>query len=393
MNLFRTVIDFKICGDNISRLLNVIFQKRLTCRNLVNQGNSLTGSCTKSVWKILLYECEKLGLEAEIRENTSIFHLFKWLSGRKGIIAGFAAGFIMVTILSNTLLQLRVKCDNKEVYDALEDYLKSKGITYGCFIPKLDLYSLELNILQDVEEISWVGIYPTGGTLNIDVVEAVEKPEYNQQRLPSNLVASADGQIVSYEVYSGKPVVQVGSGVHKGQVLVSGQITLKEATEDQEEEISFRRSQGKVFAQVNIEESFYCPFESEEKIYSDESITKNYFGLYNLDIPLSLEKTDGLYSSEEKSNKLTFLGLELPLSYKTVEYTPYSFKTVTLTKEQAEEKVYKLAENYEKNFLTDDEITVLEQTEEIIYDENGVTLKKNYVVIENIAQEKEFLVK
>lgn len=383
--LFKNYVCFEIFGDNISALVSRIFKNNIPCINLVNKNENLSGMCRKKYWRLICYECEKLNLEWEQWENTSIFTFFNWLRNRKGLVAGFFCGLLGVTILSNTFLQLRIKTDNDQIKTAIENYILSKGYEYGDFIPNMDIFSLELDILQDVEEVSWVGIYLTGGTLNVDVVENVEKPEYNQRRLPSNLVAKSDGQIIKAEVFGGKLVVPVGSGVHKGQLLVSGEVELSE------EKTVFRRSSGNIYAKVTYEEEFFCPFETQTKVVSDACEQKNFLTFYSLEIPLGFDKITGQYQTKENFNNLNFFGLKLPVGMKKVSYYKYDFEQTTLTQSQAEQEVYKLDGNYKANILNNCEI--ISENEQLFTSDDGVTLKKEYVVIENIATEKEILVK
>ena len=385
MKFFRNYVDFEISGDNISRLVSVIFKNKIECINLVNRGEILSGSCKKSVWKLLSYECERLNLTYEISRGKSIFTLFDKFLKRKGLIFGFVAGFVFITLLSNTFLRLRVKCEDKEIQRKIEEYILSKGINYGSFIPDIDIYSLELEMLKEVEEISWVGIYITGGTLNVDLVEKVEKPEYNQKRLPSDLIATKSGEIVSVEIYSGKLVVPVGSGVHAGQTLVSGEVDLSE------EMTVFRRSQGKIFAKVTYNESFFCPYEMEEKVVSEDCEDKHYLSFFSVDIPLSIKEYDGMYKVKEKIKPLTFFGIKLPISYKTQSYYMYGYEMDNLSENEAMAEVYELAENFKANFLSESEI--IEEKEDLLKNEKGITLNKTFVVIENIAAEKEILIK
>ncbi len=385
MKFLKNYIDFEIEGDNLSRLISIIFKKGIECRNLVNHGECLRGSCKKNVWKILAYECEKLSLTYEFNERKSLNLFIEKLLKRKGLIAGFILGFIAITLLSNTFLRLRVKCENKDIQEKIETYILSKGIRYGNFIPKIDIYGLELDIMREVEEVSWAGIYITGGTINIDIVEKEAKPEYNQKRLPSDIIASKSGEIVSVEIYSGKLIVPVGSGVHEGQTLVSGIVDLSE------DMTVLRRSQGNIYAKVTYNESFYCPYENSEKIIAKKPENKHFIHFFSLDIPISIKKYDGMYQIKEKYKPLMFLGYELPISYKTEEYYKYHYENTTFDEEKAKEEVYKLSDNFKKNFLSD--LEILEENEEIYIDENGVRLDKTFIVIENIAEEKEILIK
>jgi len=185
MRFFKNYVDFQIEGDNISRLIGVIFKKGIECKNLINIGDKLSGSCKKSVWRVLCYECDKLNLTYEVNEINSIYRFSEKILNRKGLVFGFLAGLIMITLLSNTFLRLRVKCEDKELKNKIEEYILSNGIKYGSFIPNIDIFGLELDIHKEVEEVSWAGIYITGGTLNVDLVEKVEKPEYNQKTPPN----------------------------------------------------------------------------------------------------------------------------------------------------------------------------------------------------------------
>ncbi|MBE6837654.1 MAG: hypothetical protein E7509_06685 [Ruminococcus sp.] len=385
MRFFKNYVDFQIEGDNISRLIGVIFKKGIECKNLINIGDKLSGSCKKSVWRVLCYECDKLNLTYEVNEINSIYRFSEKILNRKGLVFGFLAGLIMITLLSNTFLRLRVKCEDKELKNKIEEYILSNGIKYGSFIPNIDIFGLELDIHKEVEEVSWAGIYITGGTLNVDLVEKVEKPEYNQKRLPSNLIATKSGEIVNAEIYSGKLVVPVGSGVHTGQTLVSGEIELSE------DMTVFRRSQGKVMAKVIYNESFYCPYTKEIKIISDDVNDKNYLSFYSVDIPLSFKKYDGTYVKKEKNKNLMFLGIKLPVKYKTESYFKYSYKKTDYSEDEAISEVKQYDDNFKVNFLSEAEI--LEENENLVIGEEGVTLNKTYVVIENIAVEKEFLIK
>lgn len=381
---FSSYVKFKIEGESISRLVSVIFKENIPCRNLVNNKNTLTGICKKRYWRYIRRHCDSFGLEWEYIENTSLTTFFKWLNSRKGLIFGFVFGMVGIVFLSNTFLRLRFKSDKEEISQKLESYILSK-YDYGDFIPSMDIFSLELNILQDVDEVSWVGIYLTGGTLNVDFVENVEKPEYNQKRLPSNLIAKNDGEIIKAEVFGGELVVPVGSGVHKGQVLVSGEVKLSE------DKTVLRRSQGNIYAKVEYNEEFFCPYNTEKKIIDENYIQKKFIQLYSLEIPLSAKKIEGQYQTQEKFNNITFFGFKLPIGIKNVDYYEYNFENVMLSEDEAESEVYKLDGNYKANILSDCEI--ISEDEQLLKDENGVTLKKKYVVIENIALEKEFLVK
>lgn len=378
---------FVIRGDSIGKLLNHLFQENISCKNLTENNGTLTGECSRKNMRTLEELCIRFDLEYEFYEDRNLITALKWLKGRKGLIVGFAAGLALVTYLSNTLLKIRIIGGDEELAEKVETYLMSKGVTYGSFIPKLDFFDLEVSMLHDVEEVSWVGIYDTGGTLNIDIIPSDKKPEMTPKRLPSNIVASHDGQIVSAEVLGGQLVTPVGSGVHKGQLIVSGEVKLSE------DKTVYKRSVGKIMAEYKEKVEFECPFVKERKVINEsESFKKHYISFFSADIPAFVSKRpSGLYETEENDNKLSFFGIKLPVGVKTVKYTPYEFKTNKYTENQATYEVYRLMSVYEENLLSDCEIK--DKKEDIKVDKEGVKLTVEYTVVSDIAQEQEILIK
>lgn len=385
MSIFGRIY-FRIKGDSINKLINRIIHNRAKCRNLSVSDSVLTGSCSPVTWGTINKWCYELNLDAEIHTDKSLYTVVKWLLNRKGLIAGFIFGLAIITVLSNLLMRVRIIGCGSELEKKITDYLEYREINYGMFIPDIDFYDLELDILQDVDGVSWVGIYNTGGTLNIDVIPTNEKPDYSQRRLPSNLIASHEGQIVRTEIFGGRLVVPIGSGVHKGQLLVSGETKLSE------EKTVYHRSQGSVYAEYTEEMVFECPFIAERKVLSENSTERTDFSFFGIEMPLNIsDKPQGKYDIKENKKSLSFLGLELPLGIVRREYTQYDFETTEFTEKQATEEVYKLKQNYEKNFLSDCE--VVDESENLEKTADGMKLTVSYTVIADIAVEKEILIK
>lgn len=379
-------VDFKINGSNISKLFSKIFSDKIKCKGLYCQDNSVIGSCSPFTWKIISELCDELQLTYEIKYSYGLYTILNWLIKRKGLLIGFLLGMTGIVFLSGLYLKTDIDGCNSEIEESIINYLSSRDINYGMSLDKIDLYKLELELMKNVDGISWAGIYTTGGTLNINILESDEKPEYNQRRLPSDLIASRDGQIVEVEIFGGQLVVPVGSGVHKGQVIVSGLVDLDE------EKKAYRRSQGKIYAKYTEEMVFECDYISTRKIVGKETEKKYYLEFFSLDVPMFFSKPAyDTYNTYETVNQLSLLDMKLPLGIKSVDFVPYSFEKTEYSYNEACEEVYRLKENYEINFLSDCE--VLDIKEELTSDDTGVKLIATYEIISDIAVEKEILIK
>ena len=78
------------------------------------------------------------------------------------------------------------------------------------------------DILLKVDEIGWLSVNIIGSHANVEVKEKIEKPELEDNPSPCNIKASADGVITKITAGEGMSQVKKGSGVAKGDLLISG---------------------------------------------------------------------------------------------------------------------------------------------------------------------------
>ncbi|GEL78316.1 sporulation protein YqfD [Tenuibacillus multivorans] len=163
----------------------------------------------------------------------------KWLPILFSLI--FVIGFIFV--LSNMIWKVDINGGTQEVRYEVHELIESLGLSRGSFIQEMDSISqIEREIMNNIEEVSYVGIKRTGTSFSITIEENKEMmDEENEQ--PSNLIASKTGTIQKIYVTNGRPVVHVNDFVQKGDLLVSGQ--LDEGNDD-----VYTHSEGEVIAEV-----------------------------------------------------------------------------------------------------------------------------------------------
>ena len=128
----------------------------------------------------------------------------------------------------------------KEILKTLEGY----GLYMGSYIPNINTARLENELVIDTDELSYASINLRGTVAEVVVRERKERDVENIS-VPSNLVASCDGQIEAIEVRGGVPTVKKGQIVKKGQLLVSGVIDSRA--------VGYRlvRARGEVYARIS----------------------------------------------------------------------------------------------------------------------------------------------
>ena len=114
---------------------------------------------------------------------------------------------------------------------AVKQALAEVGIGSGMFLPGLDSRALENRFLVGREDISWIAINRRGTVLSVEVRPAHTVSKEQEPALTvdeegylcgTNLVADADGRILSFHVRGGQMTVGAEEMVLRGSLLASG---------------------------------------------------------------------------------------------------------------------------------------------------------------------------
>ena len=236
------------------------------------------------------------------------------------------------------------------------------------------------------KDIDWVGIKHIGSRVTVEINEMTSPPEMERKNTPCNIISSHDAQITGVKVYSGMLIPMVGDGVKKGDVLISGVVDTKYGRS------FYVHSIGEITGIYTEKMTFSEKYVTEEKVCTGEVCAKalKIFGHKLIYSPAELPTGDYEYSETEE--RVTFLGISLPLYKITGHYRLTENRSLTITKEQAEQNIAKRAEKFEHNFL-DGDVTVINRNIEKKYDKNGATFVYTYTIEGEIGEEKMILAK
>ena len=257
--------------------------------------------------------------------------------------------------------------------------LNAKGLCPGKRISQLDIDRIENAVLLDSDDISWITINLNGTVAHVQIREKNEQPPKKETK-PSNLIASKNGEIVSLEVFSGKPVVKPGDIVTKGDLLVSG------IYDSQSMGYRFRHSSGAVYARTTQTFEIEIPFRYQKKEYTGRIISDNNLIFFSNIIKLS-ENSGNLPSKYDTINRTDVLtlvkGKNLPVILESTRYLEYVMTDAERDVSEASELAfreleYRLSEITENTYLLNKSITVSA-------DDSCFRLTCRLMLIENIA--------
>lgn len=382
---FLGKIRFTAEGANYKRLLDILLRARTGCRNLCEKNSVVTGIIPFYRKKQICQICQAQGLAFTVVEQTGLLYRLAKFRHRWGIAVGFFAALALVLVLSNLLLKVRIEGCDEDLQQRIRAALADNGIATGTFLPAVDYFALENELMLEVDGVAWAGIRNAGSTLVIQISQEIEKPDSSQSRLPTNVIATRDCSLVRAQVYSGKLIVPLGSGVQKGDVLIAGQY------EDDKGNQYYARSFGKIYGEFEETVTFVQPFEDTQQVLYPNAESRSFLNFYEAELRLFWgEEPQGQYVKTSHSANLSFLGWELPVGITQVNYDAYEDAATTYTPEEALAVAQKLADNYKANFLSECEILSEERSEECTDTQASVTL--TFRAVGEVGEEQEILI-
>lgn len=380
------VIHFKASGNDTIKFVNSIRKEGI----LFTKFNSSSDEIQGEIYGKDLIKIKELAdiyhLNIEIIKKKGLRYIFSPYKKRYGIIAGLILSIGIIFYLSNIVLKINVTGCDDELYKQVIYKLDECGIRAGKFIPSLDFDSIETSLVLDLNNVSWASIRSKGGIISVNIHESTPKPYIIPRHDPCNLIATRNAKIISVEVATGQLMKIIGDGVKSGEVLVSGILN------DANNKPLYCHSIGKIIGEYTETFAISQPLTEQVKIESKKTKTKKSFDFFSIKIPLYLKKgINGNYTYKENSNNFSFFSLKLPFGMTTYSYSPYKYKTVTFTEDEAKSQVYNKLKIYEDNFLKGK--TVIDKEIVESFENNEYKLEIKYVLQSDITKESEIFIK
>lgn len=381
----RGYVDFTATGKFPERFLNLTSTYGIVMWDAHPIKGGIEASMYISDYRRIRSLTRKSKLKSKISKKHGLPFFVDKYKSRSGLVAGLALGLVITLILSNFLWSVSVTGTENVSETRLLEVLEKNGVKSGAYKNNLDVQMIERNVMLEISEIGWMSINLLGNTATVEVKEKAEKPEINTSTAPCNIKARCDGVITKVNARRGTTKVLKGSGVTKGDLLVSGISETKMNT------IHYEHAEADVYADVISEKELYI-----EKDFDYYSITENkidrqraFFLWSEFPVSISFNSFDeSVYT--HKNETVVCNNVPLPMGIKTESQTEI-LKTNAQINNKTAQKIFDnalmLYEVFEKG-----ESVVVSRDFKLSEDKNGYSYKGNYVFNENIAESVEFSV-
>ena len=336
--------------------------------------------------EVLRETAQEYHIEITVREVEDFSAGLRRKTKRVGLIIGAFAVLFTSCYFSSVVVTIDIQGNSQVCQEDILAALEDIGIHRGTPFREIDFPQTENKLRLMVDGIARAGMHRTGHRLVVEVTEATPKPDMVLDRIPCNILASQEAEIVRTTVLDGMLMHKVGDYVFAGDLLISG------VTTDDTGRTVLHHAMGTIIGKYKEEVSFECEYTLTESVPTGRKYESRVLHILSLDVPIFSGKSkfeSAVCESREKP--VNFFGAQLPMSLETKTYTEYAEKEVTLDREQAGERLMDKVYLYEKNFLPDTEILSRDIDEE--EKENSLRYTVRYTLQGDICDMREIYIK
>lgn len=370
----KSKIKVKITGRKVEYFLKKLISSKIELLDIkiVNHKELIVLIYKKDYEKLLeiksIYEIETLGYRGSIK-------IKKLISINKFLISYIFLGLALLMLLSNTIFEVEVVHNDKNIRDFLTKELSNYDIkTYKFKKSFEEIEKIKKEILEKYrDKIEWLEIENIGTKYIVKVEERKiidTKKDYTKR----NVVATKPAIIKKVFAKNGVILKNVDDYVNKGDVVISGEVMLNETVKET------IKAEGEIFGEVWYNIKVEYPY-----IYSEKKVTgntKNTLALNLLNKKISLFNK---YKDFIVEDKTLLKHLFLPLSLVKQKQREVSIVEYVLTEEEALDSALKKAREQMNNKLDEDEYIISEKQLKVNIKESIIVVDVFYAVYENIT--------
>ena len=270
MNLIRGVVVLRLTGPFPERLINLCAQAGIEFWAMEWLDEHTVRFTTRRYTLARLEElAREAGYEAVRESSRGLPDFLGRFRTRYAFLIGLAFALCAVSFLSRFVLTVEVSGNQRVPTAVILSQLRRLGVRPGVYGPSLNRKQLVQEALLELEDLSWMAINLHGTRVEVVVRESIKQPERLDESGYFDIVSQADGVVIHLEPEQGEAAVQEGDVVAKGDVLISGTVTMEPPQYSDMPTIQYRtHARGRVWARTWRVLTAVIPVEVEVKDYT-----------------------------------------------------------------------------------------------------------------------------
>lgn len=383
----KSYVQFSIFGAEYETFINTLFEEGIRIWDLETREKIVYAKTSPGSYKKVARISKACGVQVRITDKGGAAFVFAPIQDLYGLIFGGLAFFGLTTLLSQFVWDVDIQ-GNQIISDLqIIQVLEENGVSRGSSVKGIDETLLELKEMLSLDDLAWISVERYGSRILVRVSER-SKPDKEDIPFstPCNIVATKDAQLINADVYAGVLTKEEGSGIRKGEVIVSGIVP------DGAGNTIIKHASASILARFEETAEFYQPYNTTETVLSNTTVKVNYLDFLGFTIPLNpFTKTPEYAKYTEETRLANFFIIPLPWKYRTGIYTEYEDIEVQRSIHDIERLLIHKSEDYIDTFFK--EYSLIHVENNFYADENGVKLTAVYTLEGDIGEKREILIR
>ncbi|NLM59997.1 MAG: sporulation protein YqfD [Clostridium sp.] len=319
-NYIRGYVIIVVKGYFLEKFVNICTRRQILLFDISRQKNSkMTLKVSIKGFRMLRPIAKKTGCRVRILKKHGLPFLINRYRGRKTFLLGAALFVVLFYIMTSFVWTIEITGNEKIETQLIIEKLASMGVKPGVLKYRINSEKVADRIIMDVNGLSYVSVVVRGTKVKVEVAEGVDVPPMVPLSEPCDIVAGKDGVIKSIVVKAGQAAVKEGDTVKKGQILVSGNVPIK----NMENNPRMVHAIGNILARTWYESTQPVELRVVEKIRTGRK--KDNISLFLFSKKINLFNKKVSYSNYERveTEKFLSIGENLVLPFGAVIETYY----------------------------------------------------------------------
>ena len=218
---------FTVKGGFSDDFLKECALEKAALKNVLMQGNRVTGKVGRRDRKAVVRAAERSGMEIESETKFGLLYTFERYKTRIGIPAGLVLAVLILKLLSSMLWSVEVQGLHAINEEDLMRFLDDANVRKGTLLLRIDCNEIEETIERYSSCVKRATVNLVGCRMYIEVQERELPPEIDGMDRFCNVVAAKDGEVLKADIFAGEGNVKTGDFLQKGDLIVAGVIELK----------------------------------------------------------------------------------------------------------------------------------------------------------------------
>ena len=387
----RGRIEVRLTGRETERFIRLCGANGIELRRMRREedGKGYRFTIWSDEFILLRPYLKKTKCRARITAKEGMPFYFKKRKRRWLFPVGVLLGAAFLFGLSQFVWKIDFEGNVRYTDDVLYRFLEEQEVAFGTLKTAVYAAGLEEAVRDHFEDITWVSVKLSGTRMVVSVKEDDQPETEITGQEPCHIVSTEEGIVTSIVVRSGQTDVKTGDPITAGQILISGELELKDdggnVTGTQKV-----HADGEVYASVSYQYSDRFLMSHEVRTYTGEEVNGYSFVIGERRISFPMLGNPGEHCDIVTERSQLYLGSDyyFPCYLERQTYRNYVLTVEIYTEEEAKKLAAERMETY-LGKLSEKGYEIGESEMTVTFEGEVCVVSGKFVAVSQVGQKEE----